>query len=63
MSMGQEILPRAAHRRTPTNETDLAAWRYFASKEYQSGSTFPRSDCAPRLWIANRSTADTTWSW
>lgn len=26
-------------------------WHYFAAKEYQSGSTFPRSDCAPRVWL------------
>jgi hypothetical protein len=28
-------------------------WRYFASKETQSGSTFPLNDCAPHVWILN----------
>lgn len=26
-------------------------WHYFASREYETGSTFPRSDCAPRVWL------------
>jgi hypothetical protein len=30
---------------------DTKCWHYFASSEYQTGSTFPRSDCAPRIWL------------
>jgi len=27
-------------------------WHYFASREYEdSGAAFPRSDCAPRVWL------------
>lgn len=32
-------------------DTQSKLWHYFASREYQSGSTFPRNDCAPRVWL------------
>lgn len=38
------------------------AWHYFASSEYETGSTFPLNDCAPRVWVVVPNTKYTeTW--